>query len=86
MVQAIEMPYMEIKIGKEFATPEFKAKLIARLSEAAVDVIAEAVGADKEKLMAHMWCVVEEVPLENWGVGGVPVNIEMLKEALGIGA
>lgn len=79
------MPYMEIKIGKEFATPEFKAKLIARSSEAAVDVIAEYTGFDKEKLLAHMTCIVEEVPLENWGYSGVPVTKEMLKEVLGTG-
>ena len=74
-----------IRTLKKFATPEFKAKLIARVSEAVVDVEVEVLGADKEKLLAHTWCIVEEVPSENWGVGGVPVTPEMLKESLGIG-
>ena len=79
------MPFMEIKIAKELATPEFKAKLIAKASEAVVDVIVEYTGFDKEKLMAHMWCVIEEVPFDNWGVGGVPITKEMLDEVLGPG-
>ena len=78
------MPYVIIRTLKKFATPEFKAKLIARVSEAVADVEVEVLGADKEKLLAHIWCIVEEVPSENWGVGGVAVTPEMLKESLGI--
>ena len=79
------MPYVTIRIIKEIATPEFKAELIARVSEAVADVEAEFTGAVKEKVLARLWCVVEEVPFENWGVGGILVTPEMLKEELGIG-
>jgi 4-oxalocrotonate tautomerase family enzyme len=78
------MPYVAIKLIKELLTPELKAKYIARISDAVADVIVEATGADREKVLAHLWCVVEEVPFDNWGVGGVPVTLDMLKEALGI--
>jgi len=83
-VQVIEMPYVIIRTLKKFATPEFKAELIARVSEAVADVEVEFLGADKEKLLPYIWCIVEEVDSENWGVGGVAVTPEMLKEALGI--
>ena len=76
------MPLVTIKIIKEASTPEYKAKLIARISEAVADTIVE-MGFDKEKVLAHLWCIVEEVPFENWGVGGTPVTPERLKEALG---
>jgi len=79
------MPYVTIRTLRKFATPEFKAELIARVSEAIADVEVEFLGADKEKLLPNIWCIVEEVESENWGVGGVPVTPEMLKEALGIG-
>ncbi len=68
------MPYVTIRVFKKYAKPEVKAKLIARLSEAAVDVIAEATGEDKEKVLAKTWCIIEEIPSENWGVNGVPVT------------
>ena len=79
------MPYVTLRIIKEFATPEVKAKVIARISDAVADVIVEGMGADKEKVLAHTWCVVEEVSFENWGLGGVPLTLEILKEALGVG-
>jgi 4-oxalocrotonate tautomerase len=78
------MPYVTIRTLKKFATPEFKTALIAKVSEAVADVEVEFLGADKEKLLPYVWCIVEEVDSENWGVGGVPVTPEMLKEALGI--
>jgi len=78
------MPYVTIRTLKKFASPEFKAELIARVSEAVADVEVEFLGADKEKLLPYIWCIVEEIESENWGVGGVPVTPEMLKEALGI--
>jgi 4-oxalocrotonate tautomerase family enzyme len=79
------MPYVAIKLIKELTTPEVKAKFIARISHAVADVIVEGMGADKEKVLAHTWCVVEEVPFDNWGLGGVPLTLEILKEALGVG-
>ena len=85
MVQSIEMPLVTIKIIKEASTPEFKAKLIAGVSDAVADIVVDQFGADKEKVLSHLMCIVEEVPFENWGLRGVPLTRESVKEDLGIG-
>ena len=59
------MPFVTIRTIKEFLTPEVKAKFIARISEAVADVIVDDSGADREKVLAHTTCVVEEIPLES---------------------
>ena len=78
------MPYVTLSIAKERLTPELKAKFIARISEAVADVIVEDCGADKEKVLPQIWCVIEEIPFENWGIGGVTYTLEILKESIGI--
>jgi len=78
------MPYVTIRVIKEIATPEFKAKLIARVSDVVADIEVEFLGANKEKVLSRLWCVVEEVPYENWGSRGVSLTPEKLKENLGI--
>ena len=77
------MPFVTVKLLKGVYTPEVKAKLIAGVSNAVAEVVAEGLGTDKEKVLAHLWCVIEEVELENWGSGGRQVNSEMLKAAFG---
>lgn len=78
------MPYVTIRLLKEFLTPELKAKYIARISEAVADVIVEETGADREKVLALTTVIVEEIPSENWGKGGVRLTPESIEEALGI--
>ena len=60
------MPYVTIRTIKEVSTPEYKAKLIAKVSDAVADVVVDFSGADKEKVLAHTTCIVEEIPFENW--------------------
>ena len=36
----------------------------------------------KDNLIPHIWCVIEEVDFENWGIGGNVVTPEMLKTIL----
>ncbi len=57
------MPFVNIKIaaGPE-ATPERKADLIARVTDALVETL------DKKREEINI--VIEEVPLENWGYQG----------------
>ena len=76
------MPYITFRTIGGLLTPELKAKLIARISEAVADVLVEDSGADREKLLASTWCVIEEVPFENWGVSGVPLTLERTKEII----
>jgi 4-oxalocrotonate tautomerase len=59
------MPYVNIKITREGATPEQKARLIKGVTDLLVEVLA--------KEPATTFVVIDEVALEDWGVGGLPV-------------
>ncbi len=59
------MPYVNIKITREGATPEQKAKLIRGVTDLLVDVL--------DKNPATTFVVIDEVDMEDWGVGGLPV-------------
>jgi 4-oxalocrotonate tautomerase len=60
------MPYVNIKITREGATPEQKAALIAGVTELLVKVL--------DKNPATTFVVIDEVALDDWGVGGLPVE------------
>jgi 4-oxalocrotonate tautomerase len=60
------VPYVNIRITKEGATPAQKAEIIAGVTEVLVRVL------DKEA--ATTFIVIDEVELEDWGVGGLPVE------------
>jgi len=60
------MPYINIKITREGATHEQKAELIAGVTDLMVRVL--------DKSPATTFVVIDEVELEDWGIGGVPVN------------
>jgi 4-oxalocrotonate tautomerase family enzyme len=76
------MPYVTIRIIKELATTEIKAQLIARTSEAVADVLAGASDANRDKVLANLWCVIEEIPFDGWGVGGVQASRQMLEKVV----
>lgn len=60
------MPYVNIKITKEGnVTPEQKAKLISGVTNLLADVL--------HKNPASTVVVIDEVPLDNWGFGGMPI-------------
>lgn len=59
------MPYVNIKITREGATPAQKAELIAGVTDLLVKVL--------NKNPATTFVVIDEVALEDWGVGGLPV-------------
>lgn len=59
------MPYVNIKITREGATAEQKAKLIKGVTDLLVEVL--------DKNPATTFVVIDEVELEDWGVGGLPV-------------
>lgn len=66
------MPYVNIKITREGATAEQKAKLIKGVTDLLVEVL--------DKNPATTFVVIDEVELEDWGIGGLPV--EMYREKL----
>lgn len=60
------MPYVNIKITREGATPAEKAELI----RGTTDLLVRVLGKDP----ATTFVVIDEVALEDWGVGGLPVE------------
>jgi 4-oxalocrotonate tautomerase len=59
------MPYVHIEITDEGVTEGAKADVIAGVT----DVLQRVLG----KNPATTFVVIDEVPLANWGIGGVPV-------------
>jgi 4-oxalocrotonate tautomerase len=61
------MPYVNIKITREGGTtPQQKAQLIKGVSELLLEVLNKPLNAT--------FVVIDEVELEDWGVGGLPVD------------
>ena len=67
------MPYVNIKITREGATPAQKSELIKGVTDLLVRVL--------DKNPATTVVVIDEVNMENWGVGGLPVE-EYRKNAI----
>lgn len=60
------MPYIHVRVTDEGVTADQKAAIIAGATQLMVDVLG------KQPATTHV--VIEEVPLDNWGVGGLPVE------------
>ncbi|MCV2369227.1 tautomerase family protein [Roseateles oligotrophus] len=60
------MPFVNIQITREGATPEQKAELIAGVTELLVRVL--------NKNPATTFVIIDEVDTDNWGVGGQSVT------------
>lgn len=76
------MPMVNIQVTREGSapdrsavTPDEKAALIAGVSQLLLDVL--------HKPLDSTFVVIEEVPLENWGVGGLPVAEYRRRQAAG---
>lgn len=59
------MPYVNVKITREGATAEQKAEIIEGVTLLLEQVLS--------KSPATTFVVIEEVDLENWGIGGMPI-------------
>jgi len=60
------MPYVNIKITREGATPAQKAEVI----QGVTDLLARVLN----KNPATTFVVIDEVAMEDWGIGGLPVE------------
>jgi 4-oxalocrotonate tautomerase len=65
------MPYVNIKITKEGATTEQKAELIRGVTQLLVDVLNK----DPRTTMV----VIDEVDMDNWGIGGESITARRRK-------
>ncbi|RLJ64650.1 2-hydroxymuconate tautomerase family protein [Sulfurisoma sediminicola] len=61
------MPYVNIRITKEGATPEQKARLIQGATQLLVDVLG--------KNPATTVVVIDEVDTDNWGIAGESITL-----------
>ena len=59
------MPYVNIRITREGATPEQKAELIGGVTE----LLQRVLGKNPATTVVK----IDEVDFENWGIGGLPV-------------
>ncbi|NMH66347.1 tautomerase family protein [Shewanella salipaludis] len=60
------MPYVNIKVTREGVTETQKAALIKGVTDLLVEVL--------HKSPATTMVVIDEVDLDNWGIGGLPVT------------
>ncbi|GAB4149475.1 MAG: 4-oxalocrotonate tautomerase family protein [Sphingomonadales bacterium] len=60
------MPYVNIKVTREGVTAAQKQQLIAGATDLLVKVL--------NKSPATTVVVIDEVELDNWGIGGLPVT------------
>ena len=60
------MPYINIKITREGVSKEQKAKLIDGVTKLLSDIL--------NKNPATTVVVIDEVEMDNWGIGGLPVE------------
>lgn len=61
------MPYVNIKITREGATPAQKAELI----RGATQLLQDVLGKNPQTTIV----VIDEVDTDNWGIGGETVSI-----------
>ncbi|NMG32337.1 tautomerase family protein [Aromatoleum evansii] len=61
------MPYVNIKITREGATPEQKAELISGVTRLLQDVL----GKNPQTTVV----VIDEIDTDNWGIGGESVTV-----------
>jgi 4-oxalocrotonate tautomerase len=61
------MPYVNVQITREGNTPEQKRQVIAAVTQ----VLVEVLGKDPDTTFV----VIDEVDVEDWGIGGVPVDV-----------
>ena len=67
------MPYVNIRVTKEGVTPEQKLQLI----EGATELLQRVLN----KNPATTFVIIDEVEMENWGVGGENVRTMRAREA-----
>ena len=60
------MPYVNIKVTREGVTADQKAELISGVTDLLVRIL--------NKAPATTFVVIDEVALEDWGIGGLPVE------------
>jgi 4-oxalocrotonate tautomerase len=66
------MPYVNIKITREGATADQKARLIQGVTNLLQDIL----GKNPQTTVV----VIDEVPTDNWGIGGDSVTVRRMRD------
>ena len=74
------MPFINIKVLKGTLSDDKKKEMISRITETVAEIEARPLA--KKNLIPHIWCLIEEVDFQGWGLGGNPVTPEILKAVL----
>jgi 4-oxalocrotonate tautomerase len=72
------MPFINVKVIEGVFTPDQKAEITERLTDAMVSV-------EGENMRGVTWCVIEEVKSGDWAIGGQRLTTEAA-HALAAGA
>jgi len=67
------MPFVSVRITRDGATREQKARVIREMTETLQHVLGKA------PELTHV--VIEEVETDNWGVGGEPATVTRARAA-----
>jgi 4-oxalocrotonate tautomerase len=65
------MPYVNVRITKDGATPDQKAQVIKGVTQVLVDVLG--------KNPQTVFVVIDEVETDNWGVAGETITVRRKK-------
>jgi 4-oxalocrotonate tautomerase len=63
------MPFIEVKVVEGVFTALQKQQIIERLTDAMVEI-------EGEGMRKLTWCVIQEVPSGDWGIGGESVTAD----------
>jgi 4-oxalocrotonate tautomerase len=67
--QEASMPFIQIKVVAGVFTAQQKREIVERVTEALVAIAGEG-------MRQLTWCVVEEVPSGEWGIGGQSITAD----------
>ena len=67
--QEVCMPFIQIKVVAGVFTAQQKREIVERVTEALVEIAGEG-------MRQLTWCVVEEVPSGEWGIGGQSITAD----------
>lgn len=66
------MALIQVKVIAGVFTAQQKQKIIARLTDAMVEI-------EGENMRQRLWCMVEEIASDEWGVGGHTLTADDVK-------
>jgi 4-oxalocrotonate tautomerase len=67
--QEVRMPFIQIKVVQGVFTAQQRREIVERVTEALVEIAGEG-------MRQLTWCVVEEVPSGEWGIGGQSITAD----------